>query len=49
MPEQLPNGDDLSPLFQQGGRTRMTQAVAAGRDACGFRIPLDLLLDGLDR
>ena len=49
MPEQLPNGHELSPLLQQVGRKRMTQAVAAGRDACGFRIPLDLLLDGLDR
>jgi hypothetical protein len=49
MPEPLPNGHALSPLFQQVGRTRMTQAVAAGREARGFRIPLDLLWDGFDR
>jgi hypothetical protein len=49
MPEQLPNGHDLSPLHQQVGRKRMTQSVAAGRDPRGFRIPLDPLLDGFDR
>ena len=49
MPEQLPNGYEFSPLFQQVGRKRMTQAVAAGRDARGFRLPLDRLLDGFDR
>ncbi len=49
MPEQLPNGHELGPLFQRVGRERMPQAVAAGRDARSFRLPLDLLLDGFDR
>ena len=49
MPEPLPNGHELSPLLQQIGRKRMTQAVAAGREARSVRIPLDLLLDGFDR
>ena len=49
MPEPLPNGHECSPLFQQVGRQRLTQAVAAGHDPRGVRIAGHLFLDRLGR